>query len=248
MSAATPIERRAVVLLSGGLDSATVAAIAVEGGFTVTALSFDYGQRHKDELAAAAYVATALGLRDHRTVGVDLGAIGGSALTSDALAVPKRTEPSEPGLPGGPNIPVTYVPARNLVFLSVALGLAEAIGAYDLFIGANSLDYSGYPDCRPAFVTAFEALANIATKAAVEGAGRFRVHAPLMHMKKSAIIRRGHALNVDYARTHSCYDPVHGRACGRCDACILRARGFAEAGLPDPTRYAADAAPPEGTR
>jgi 7-cyano-7-deazaguanine synthase len=226
--------KRAVVLLSGGLDSATVAAIAKERGFSLTALSIDYGQRHKDELEAAAHVARALGIADHRRIGVDLRAIGGSALTSGSLAVPKDQAPSSGA------IPVTYVPARNTVFLSLALGLAEVIGAFDLFFGANALDYSGYPDCRPAFVEAFESLANVATREAVEGRGRFRIHAPLIALSKAEIIRTGVSLGVDYSLTHSCYDPVDHRACGRCDACQIRRRGFVEAGLADPTRYATE--------
>ncbi len=223
--------RPAVVLLSGGLDSATVLAMARREGFAVTALSFDYGQRHRHELQAAAAVARSLGVADHRVLRLDLRTIGGSALTS-AIEVPKDAL--------GPGIPVTYVPARNTVFLSLALGLAEVVGAFDLFFGANALDYSGYPDCRPEFVSAFEALANVATKAAVEGQGTFRVHAPLMSMTKAEIIRAGAALGVDYGLTHSCYDPdPAGLACGRCDSCLLRRRGFLEAGVPDPTRYAA---------
>jgi len=223
---------KAVVLLSGGLDSATVLAIAQAEGFEITALSVDYGQRHREELEAAALVARARGVTDHRVLRLDLRVIGGSALTSDGIPVPKDSEPG-----AGP-IPPTYVPARNTVLLSLALGLAEVTGAFDLFFGANALDYSGYPDCRPAFVEAFEALANTATKAAAEGRGRFRVHAPLMRMTKAEIIRRGVELGVDYALTRSCYDPIGGRACGRCDSCILRRRGFEEAGVTDPTPYA----------
>ena len=225
---------RAVVMLSGGLDSATVAAMALDRGFEVSALSFDYGQRHRVELTAAAAVARALGLADHRTVTIDLRAIGGSALT-DEIAVPVAG--AEPTPSSEEAIPVTYVPARNSVFLSVALGLAEAVGARDLFFGANALDYSGYPDCRPAFVEAFERLANVATKAGVMGE-RFTVHAPLMQMTKAEIIRAGVALGIDYGLTHSCYDPApDGRACGVCDSCRLRRRGFEEAGVPDPTQY-----------
>jgi 7-cyano-7-deazaguanine synthase len=223
--------RPAVVLLSGGLDSATVAAIARAEGFAVTGLCVDYGQRHRVELEAAARVAAQLGVEDLRTIRLDLRAIGGSALTDDRLEVPKT------GL--GDTIPVTYVPARNTVLLSLALGLAETLGAHDLFFGANALDYSGYPDCRPAFVDAFTALANLATADAVEGGARYAVHAPLMHLSKAEIVTRGTALGVDYALTHSCYDPIGALACGACDSCRLRARGFAEAGLPDPTRYAA---------
>jgi 7-cyano-7-deazaguanine synthase len=220
--------RNAVVLLSGGLDSSTVLAIARTEGFRPYALSVAYGQRHDAELAAAARVAQALGAVEHRVARVDLGVFGGSALTDAAIAVPET--PSE-------GIPVTYVPARNTVLLSVALAWAEVIGAYDLFIGVNAVDYSGYPDCRPEFIAAFEALANVATKAGVEGA-RFRVHTPLMRLSKAEIIRRGLELGVDYALTVSCYQADEmGRACGRCDACRLRAQGFAKAGVPDPTPY-----------
>ena len=220
--------RNAVVLLSGGLDSSTVLAIARAEGYRPYALSVAYGQRHDAELAAAARVARALGAVEHRVARVDLGIFGGSALTDEAIAVPET--PSE-------GIPVTYVPARNTVLLSVALAWAEVLGARDLFIGVNAVDYSGYPDCRPEFIAAFEALANVATKAGVEGA-RFRVHAPLMHLSKAEIIRRGLELGVDYALTVSCYQAdEEGRACGRCDACRLRAQGFAAAGVPDPTRY-----------
>lgn len=225
---------RAVVLLSGGLDSATVAAIAKAEGYQVTALSFDYGQRHRVELVAAAAVARSLQLHDHRTISLDLRAIGGSALTSTAIPVPKDA------LAGPDVIPSTYVPARNTVFLALALGMAEVIGAFDLFFGANALDYSGYPDCRAPFVEAFEALANVATKAGTEGTGRFRVHAPLLHLTKADIIRRAVALGVDLGLTRSCYDPTGDLACGRCDSCTLRRRGFAEAGVPDPTRYVSE--------
>lgn len=220
--------RNAVVLLSGGLDSSTVLAIARAEGYRPHALSVAYGQRHDAELAAAARVARTLGAVEHRVARVDLGVFGGSALTDEAIAVPEV--PTE-------GIPVTYVPARNTVLLSVALAWAEVLGAYDLFIGVNAVDYSGYPDCRPEFIAAFEALANVATKAGVEGA-RFRVHAPLMHLSKAEIIRRGLELGVDYSLTVSCYQADEiGRACGRCDACRLRAQGFAAAGVPDPTRY-----------
>lgn len=220
--------RNAVVLLSGGLDSSTVLAIARTEGFRPYALSVAYGQRHDAELAAAARVARALGVLEHRIARVDLGVFGGSALTDAAIAVPET--PNE-------GIPVTYVPARNTVLLSVALAWAEVIGAYDLFIGVNAVDYSGYPDCRPEFIAAFEALANVATKAGVEGA-RFRVHTPLMRLSKAEIIRRGLELGVDYSLTVSCYQADEaGRACGRCDACRLRAQGFAKAGVPDPTPY-----------
>ncbi len=227
--------RAAVVLVSGGLDSATALAIARRDGFRVHALSFDYGQRHRQELAAAAHVARALGAAAHKVVAVDLRAIGGSALTDD-LAVP-QDRPADEMARG---IPITYVPARNTVFLAVALGWAETLGAFDLFVGVNALDYSGYPDCRPEYLEAFERLANLATKAGVEGAGRFRIHAPLLRMTKAEIIRTGLGLGVDYGLTHSCYDPdPAGDACGRCDSCALRLKGFREAGAADPVRYRA---------
>ena len=220
----------AVVLLSGGLDSATCLALAREEGFACHALSFDYGQRHAFELQSARAVAASLGAVDHRIVKLDLTAghgFGGSALTDPAIAVPK-------GRPGQ-GIPVTYVPARNTIFLSIALGYAEVVGAFDIFIGVNAIDYSGYPDCRPAFIESFEHLANLATAAAVEGRGRYRIHAPLITLSKGQIIAVGSRLGVDYGLTHSCYDPdSSGKACGRCDSCILRLRGFAEAGLTDP--------------
>lgn len=221
----------AVVLLSGGLDSATTAALAARDGFAVHALSVDYGQRHAGEIAAARRVATNLAIAEHVVVRMDLRAIGGSALTAD-IAVPRNDDP------GADRIPVTYVPARNTLLLSLALGWAEVVGAYDIFIGVNALDYSGYPDCRPEFIRAFEKLANVATKAGVTG-GAFTIHAPLMDMSKAEIIRRGTELGVDYASTTSCYDPAaDGRACGECDACQLRLRGFAEAGIADPIAYA----------
>ena len=221
---------RAVVLLSGGLDSTTTFAVAKSQGFDVYALSVDYGQRHRVELERAAVIAKDMGAADHRTVKLDLRQIGGSALTAE-IAVPKdRT-----GDDMNHGIPVTYVPARNTMLLGLALGYAEVVGAFDLFIGANVLDYSGYPDCRPEFLTAFENLANLATKAGVEG-GRFRVHAPLLKLTKAEIIREGVRLGVDYSHTLSCYDPDSaGRACGRCDSCQLRRKGFAEAGVSDPT-------------
>lgn len=223
----------AVVLLSGGLDSATTAAIARAKGFELDALSVDYGQRHRFELEAAARVANSLGVRRHHMLKIDLGQWGGSALT-DQVEVPKDRQPEQ--MDG--EIPVTYVPARNTVFLSLALGLAEVIGAADLFVGVNAVDYSGYPDCRPEFIEAFSRLANLATKAGVEGKLQFVVHAPLLQLDKSEIIRRGVELGVDYSLTHSCYDPdAQGRPCGRCDACTLRLRGFAEAGLEDPVEY-----------
>ena len=230
MSARRRVKKPAVVLLSGGLDSATCLAIANAKGFASHALTIDYGQRHRAELTQAARVAKALGAKSHRVVKLDLRAIGGSALTDD-IAVPKDKLDQ-----GG--IPITYVPARNTVFLALALGLAEVLEAREIFIGANDVDYSGYPDCRPAFIREFEKLANLATAAGVAGA-RFRVHAPLLRMKKSQIIRKGLALGVDYGITHSCYDPdARGRACGHCDSCLLRKRGFEAAKVPDPTRYA----------
>jgi 7-cyano-7-deazaguanine synthase len=228
-----PNERSAVVLLSGGLDSATTAAIARAEGFRLFALSVDYGQRHRDELDAARRVAAYLGVARHVVASVGLGEFGGSALT-DEIAVPLDRDEDEMSRA----IPVTYVPARNTVFLSLALGYAEVFGAADLFIGVNAVDYSGYPDCRPEFIAAFERLANLATKAGVEGASRFRIHTPLIHMTKAEIIRRGIKLGVDYGLTHSCYAPNQsGIACGRCDACRLRLKGFAEAGIIDPIAY-----------
>jgi 7-cyano-7-deazaguanine synthase len=222
---------RAVVLLSGGLDSTTTLAVAKARGFDVYALSVDYGQRHRVELERAEQVGRALGAADHRTVRLDLRAIGGSALTA-AIDVPKGRSADETGH----GIPVTYVPARNTILLGLALGYAETVGAFDLFIGANVLDYSGYPDCRPEFLEAFERLATLATKAGVEGAGKFRIHAPLLKMTKAQIIREGTRLGVDYSQTLSCYDPDdRGRACGQCDSCVLRKKGFEEAGVPDPT-------------
>lgn len=222
----------AVVLLSGGLDSTTVLAVARAEGHECHCLTVDYGQRHLVELAAARRVAEALGASSHRVVSLDLRALGGSALTSD-IEVPKDREP------GGGEIPVTYVPARNTVLLSLLLGLAEVVKARELFIGANAVDYSGYPDCRPEFLHAFEDLARLATRAGVEGGTRFRVRAPLLHLTKAHIIRLGHDLGIDYGLTHSCYDPTpEGLACGRCDSCILRRRGFRDAGIADPTRYA----------
>jgi 7-cyano-7-deazaguanine synthase len=223
----------AVVLVSGGMDSAVVLAMAREAGFAVHALSVRYGQRHTSELDAAARVAAALGASVHKTVHVDLRSIGGSALTDDAIAVPTDDD----GHVIGQGIPSTYVPARNTIMLSVALGWAEVLGSTDLFCGVNAVDYSGYPDCRPEFVAGFEALANLATRAGVEGS-RFRVHAPLMRMGKDEIVREGLRLGVDFAETVSCYRADHaGRACGHCDACQLRAQGFAQAGVADPTRY-----------
>jgi 7-cyano-7-deazaguanine synthase len=225
--------KKAVVLLSGGLDSATCLGLAKAQGFEPVCLSVAYGQRHAVEVQQARVVAQAAGVKDHRVVTMDLRAIGGSALTAD-VAVPKHDDVSQVG--GG--IPVTYVPARNTIFLGLALGLAEAVDARDIFIGVNAVDYSGYPDCRPEFIHEFEKLAMLATKAGVEG-GRFTIHAPLSGMTKADIIRAGVKVGVDYAVTHSCYDPAaDGRACGRCDSCLLRKKGFDEAGVPDPTRYA----------
>ncbi len=223
-----------VVLLSGGLDSTTCLAWARARGFACATLAVDYGQRHRVELEAARRVAEAQGVRDHRVVRVDLHAIGGSSLTTE-VAVPKHRDEAAMST----EIPSTYVPARNSVFLSLALGLAETLGATDLVAGMNALDYSGYPDCRPGFVRAFESLAAVATRAGVEGA-RYAVHTPLMALDKAGIVRLGLSLGVDYALTHSCYDPSPaGLACGACDSCRLRAKGFREAGVPDPTRYAA---------
>ena len=223
----------AVVLLSGGLDSATCLAWARREGFGCVTLAVDYGQRHRVELDAARAVSAALGATSHREVSVDLRAIGGSALTA-AIEVPK----GRAAQPMSAEIPVTYVPARNTVMLAIALGLAETLNATDLVAGMNAIDYSGYPDCRPEFVSAFEALAQVATRAGVEGA-RYRVHTPLLRLDKASIIRLGVSLGVDYGLTWSCYDPAPGGACGGCDACVLRARGFRDAGVPDPTRYAA---------
>jgi 7-cyano-7-deazaguanine synthase len=221
--------RRAIVLLSGGLDSATTLVVAQDRGFECRALSFDYGQRHRAELAAAQRVAAACGAHEHRVMRIDLAGIGGSALTDTSIAVPVASQQG---------IPVTYVPARNSVFLALALAWAEVADAADIFIGVNAVDYSGYPDCRPGFIGAFERLANLATRAGVEGTTTFRVNAPLIDLTKAEIIRRGVALGVDYALTVSCYQAdEEGRACGRCDACRYRAAGFAAAGIADPTRY-----------
>ncbi|GBC60434.1 7-cyano-7-deazaguanine synthase QueC [Desulfonema ishimotonii] len=226
-------DKKAVVLSSGGLDSSTVIAIAKDQGYTVHSLSFFYGQRHAFELEAARKVAGAMGVAKHLVVEADLKKIGGSALTDD-IEVPKSRNEAE--MAG--EIPVTYVPARNTVFLSYALAWAEVLGASDIFIGVNAVDYSGYPDCRPEYIAAFERMANLATKAGVEGKTVLRIHAPLMRMTKADIIRKGTELGVDYGITHSCYDPSpEGLACGQCDSCLLRKKGFAEAGVPDPTRY-----------
>lgn len=223
----------AVVLLSGGLDSATALAEAKAAGFAPYALTILYGQRHAVEREAARRVAQAIGVVRHVEQAIDLRAFGGSALTAD-LDVPKDRDETAMAA----SIPITYVPARNTVFLALALAWAESLGVFDLFVGVNCVDYSGYPDCRPEFIAAFEAMANLATKAGVEGAGRFRVHAPLIRMTKPQIIARGRDLGVDYGLTHSCYDPTHdGRACGRCDSCRLRLAAFAELGLSDPAPY-----------
>jgi 7-cyano-7-deazaguanine synthase len=221
--------KKAVVLLSGGLDSATTLAIAREAGYACHCLSVDYGQRHRAELAAASRVARALGAAEHRVLAFDLSQFGGSALTDASIAVPEAP---------APGIPVTYVPARNTILLALALAWAEVLGAQDIFFGANAVDYSGYPDCRPEYMRAFEAMANLATKAAVEGA-KLKLHTPIIALTKADIIRRGITLGVDYALTVSCYQAdAAGRACGRCDACRLRRAGFEAAAMPDPTCYA----------
>lgn len=221
--------KKAVILYSGGLDSTTCMAIAKAEGFEPYAMSFAYGQRHKAELELAKGNAKPMGAVEHMVVEFDLRKMGGSALTAE-IDVPKE------GV--GSDIPVTYVPARNTIFLSFALGWAETLGAFDIFIGVNALDYSGYPDCRPEYIAAFETMANLATKAGVEGAGRFTIHTPLIHLTKAEIIRKGLSLGVDYGRTHSCYDPTADElACGRCDSCRLRLKGFAEAGMTDPVKY-----------
>jgi len=222
------LKNKAVVLLSGGLDSATTLAIATEAGYECYAISFDYGQRHRCELDAAAILAKQLGAVEHKVVGLDLGSIGGSALTDDNIAVPNHATEG---------IPVTYVPARNTIFLSIALGWAEVLAAQNIFIGVNAVDYSGYPDCRPEFITAFEQVASLATKAGVEG-HPFTIHTPLIDLSKADIIRRGTQLGVDYSMTVSCYNAdEQGRACGKCDSCRLRAEGFAASGFNDPTLY-----------
>ncbi len=228
----TPAKRRAVVLLSGGLDSSTCLAAAVADGFEAHALSVDYGQRHKGELAAARAVARALGAAGHRVVKVDLSTFGGSALTDAKIAVPKGRSHRAMAH----DIPVTYVPARNTVLLALALAHAETLGAEDIYLGVNAIDYSGYPDCRPGFLRAFERLARVATKAGVEGRP-LRIHAPLLRLSKAGIVKLGTRLGVPYRLTLTCYDPVRGRACGACDACQLRRKGFQEAGVPDPTPY-----------
>lgn len=232
--------KKAVILLSGGLDSATTVAIAKDEGFDCYALTFRYGQRHSIEVEAAKRIAKALGVLEHRIIDIDLSSIGGSALTDKKILVPKNRT----GLWHGSTslttsaIPITYVPARNTIFLSFALAWAETLGCFDIFIGVNSTDYSGYPDCRREFIESFEKMANLATAAAVEGKGKFKIHTPIINMTKSQIIVTGTRLNVDYSLTHSCYDPDRkGRACGRCDSCRLRLKGFADAGLKDPIKY-----------
>ena len=225
------MKKKAIILLSGGIDSATCAAIAKSEGYRLFAMSFSYGQRHSVELDAAKRIVAALGADEHRIVEIDLRAFGGSSLTSP-LSVPKNRD-----LAAESGIPSTYVPARNTIFLSFALGWAEVLGAADIFIGVNAVDYSGYPDCRPEYVTAYERMANLATKAGVEGR-KLTIHTPLIDLTKAGIIRKGVELGLDYGLTHSCYDPdAEGRACGSCDSCLIRKKGFAEAGVPDPTRY-----------
>lgn len=225
--------RTAVVLLSGGLDSATTLAIARHEGFTPVAISFRYGQRHQHEIACAKRIAERTKVARHTFIDIDLRVFGGSALTSD-IPVPKDRDVAAMST----GIPITYVPARNTIFLSFALAMAETAGASDIFIGVNAVDYSGYPDCRPEYIAAFEAMSNLATKAAVEGASRVRIHTPLIRLTKAQIIRRGLDLGVDYAMTSTCYDPdAQGKACGHCDACVLRLKGFAECGVKDPATY-----------
>lgn len=226
--------KKAIVLLSGGLDSATTLAIAKNEGFDCFALTFSYGQRHSVEIRSAKRIAEAFGVVEHRIIDIDLRSFGGSALTESSIPVPK--DRSVTGQADG--IPITYVPARNTIFLSYALAWGELLGAYDIFIGANAVDYSGYPDCRPAFMEAFEKLANLGTAAAVEGKGEFKIHTPIIGLTKAQIIKAGTRLGVDFSLTHSCYDPDEkGRACGRCDSCKLRLKGFAEAGLNDSIEY-----------
>ena len=227
-------EKRAVVLLSGGLDSATTLAIARSEGFRCYALTFSYGQRHQREIEAAKKIASSLGTAEHRTIDIDLTAFGGSALTDLTIDVPK----DRADLGNSARIPSTYVPVRNTIFLSYALAWAEVLGAFDIFIGVNQTDYSGYPDCRSEFIAAFEKTANLATAATVEGKGRYHIHTPIIDMTKAQIILTGTKLGIDYSLTHSCYDPgEQGRSCGRCDSCRLRLKGFAEAGLEDPIEY-----------
>ena len=233
------VTKTAIVLLSGGLDSATVLAIAKTEGYSVCALTFRYGQRHEFEIEAAKRVAERLGVARHVIAEIDLRSIGGSALTDD-IEVPKNRSGEEIGT----GIPITYVPARNTIFLSYALAWAEATESRDIFIGVNALDYSGYPDCRPEYIEAFQRMANLATKAAVEGGGKVEIHTPLIHLSKAEIIRKGLELGVDYALTHTCYDPgPEGIACGECDACLLRLKGFEENGIPDPIAYLAGIKP-----
>jgi 7-cyano-7-deazaguanine synthase len=228
------VNKKAVVLLSGGLDSATTLAIAKSMCFQCYALTFRYGQRHACEVKAAKKVAQSIGVAEHRVIDIDLAAFGGSALTDRTIKVPKN----RPNLDKTEKIPLTYVPARNIIFLSYALAWAEVLGAWEIFIGVNAIDYSGYPDCRPAFISAFEKAANLGIAASVEGKGKYRINTPIVKMAKSQIILTGTKLGVDYSLTHSCYDPdAQGRACGRCDSCRLRLKGFAEAGLKDPGRY-----------
>jgi len=224
---------KAVVLLSGGLDSATTLAVAQSEGFRCFALTFAYGQRHKREIESAKKVAESLGATEHSIIEIDLASLGGSALTDKAIDVPKERVDINSS-----QIPITYVPARNTIFLSYALAWAEVLGAFDIFIGVNSTDYSGYPDCRAEFITAFEKTANLATAAAVEGKGRYKIHTPIIEMTKAQIIQTGTKIGVDYSLTHSCYDPdSYGRSCGRCDSCRLRLKGFTEAGIKDPIEY-----------
>lgn len=227
-----PSPKKAVVLLSGGLDSATTLAIAGRDGFKCHAMTFHYGQRHSHEITCACRVALSMSVSEHHIVDIDLAAIGGSALTDSTLDVPKDREDM------ANEIPITYVPARNTIFLSYALAWAEVLGAWDIYIGVNATDYSGYPDCRPEYIEAFENMANLATAAAVEGKGYLKIHTPIIQMTKAQIIKTGTDIGVDYALTHSCYDPdTEGRPCGHCDSCKLRLRGFAEAGLADPVEY-----------
>ena len=224
--------KKAVILLSGGLDSATTAMIARSQSYDCYGLTFRYGQRHRVELDAAQRVATAVGLVEHRVADIDLAVFGGSALTDEHIDVPKDRDIDEN------DIPITYVPARNTIFLSYALAWAEVLGAFDIFIGVNATDYSGYPDCRKEFVEAFEKMANLATAAAVQGKGKINIHTPIIELSKAQIIQAGTKLGLDYGLTHSCYDPdKHGRACGKCDSCKLRLKGFAQAGLSDPVEY-----------
>jgi 7-cyano-7-deazaguanine synthase len=226
--------KKAIALLSGGLDSATTLAVAKNQGFDCYALTFRYGQRHSIEIKSAKRIADAIGVIEHRILDIDLAAFAGSALTDKGLDVPK----DRPIIADRTDIPVTYVPARNTIFLSFALAWAETLGIFDIFIGVNAIDYSGYPDCRAEFIKAFQKLANLATAAGVEGKGKYKIHTPIIKMTKAEIIKTGAKLNLDYSLTHSCYDPDEkGRACGRCDSCRLRLKGFAEAGLKDPIEY-----------